>query len=49
VAKSGKISEEGWFVPVAGGTSAAYWLNQRIVYAMDYQRGIYIMEYTGKF
>jgi hypothetical protein len=49
VAKSGKISEEAWFIPFAGGTSAAYWVTDRIVYAMDYQRGIYIMKYTGKF
>jgi hypothetical protein len=49
VAKNGKLSEEGWFVPHAGGTSAAYWLSDRIVYGVDYQRGIYVMKYTGKF
>lgn len=49
VAKSGKISEEGWFLPFAGGTSAAYWVTKRIIYAADYQRGIYVMKYTGKF
>jgi LVIVD repeat len=49
VSKAGKISEEAWFIPHAGGTSAAYWVTDRIVYAMDYQRGIYVMKYTGKF
>ncbi|MDQ4143779.1 MAG: hypothetical protein M3198_08590 [Actinomycetota bacterium] len=44
----GKISETGWFVPHAGGTSAAYWRNDRIVYAIDYQRGFDVLKYTGK-
>jgi hypothetical protein len=48
VASTGKISEEGWFLPYAGGTSAAYWVTDRIIYAMDYQRGIYVLKYTGK-
>ncbi|HEY7876177.1 MAG TPA: hypothetical protein VIG64_13765 [Actinomycetota bacterium] len=49
VSSAGKISEEAWFIPHAGGTSAAYWVTDRIIYAMDYQRGIYVMKYTGKF
>ena len=48
VASSGKISEEGWFVPWAGGTSAAYWVGKRVIYSVDYQRGIYVIKYTGK-
>lgn len=48
VSKKGKISEKGWFVPHAGGTSAAYWRNDRIVYAIDYQRGFDVLKYTGK-
>ncbi|HET7483454.1 MAG TPA: hypothetical protein VFK89_11395 [Actinomycetota bacterium] len=49
VDSKGKISEEGWFLPAAGGTSGAYWVTDRIIYAMDYQRGFYILKYTGKF
>ena len=45
----GKLSEEGWFLPAAGGTSGAYWITDRIIYAMDYQRGFYILKYNGKF
>lgn len=53
VASNGKISEAGWFVPYGGSTSAAYWVptdkENRIVYAVDYTRGIDILRYTGKF
>ena len=48
VASSGKIKETGWFLPAAGGTSAAYWLTDKIVYAVDYQRGIDVIQYNGK-
>ena len=44
----GKLSEAGWFVPFAGSTSAAYWITNKIVYAVDYSRGIDILEYNGK-
>jgi hypothetical protein len=33
-------------VPYAGSTSAAYWLNNDIVYAVDYTRGIDILRFT---
>jgi hypothetical protein len=49
IAGNGKIKEVGWFVPNAGSTSAAYWINARIVYAVDYSRGIDVLRYTGKF
>jgi len=49
IASNGKIKEVGWFVPNAGSTSAAYWINDRIVYAVDYSRGIDVLRYTGKF
>jgi hypothetical protein len=49
VDKKGKVSQEAWFIPNAGGTSAAYWLTDRIVYAVDYQRGIDVIKYNGKF
>lgn len=48
VDKKGKIEEAGWFLPVAGGTSAAYWVDEEYIYAVDYQRGIDILRYTGK-
>jgi hypothetical protein len=48
VAGNGKITEPDWFIPAAGGTSAAYWVGDRHIYAIDYQRGIYVLKYTGK-
>lgn len=47
VSGRGKIKEIGWFVPFAGNTSAAYWINDRVIYAVDYNRGIDILEYKG--
>jgi hypothetical protein len=46
--KKGKISEAGYFVPLAGSVSADYWITDEIVYAVDYNRGIDILRYTGK-
>ena len=43
---TGEISEKGWFYPVGGSTSAAYWITDEIVYAVDYQRGIDILRFT---
>lgn len=34
-------------VPVGGNTIATYWITDRIVYAMDVQRGLDILEFTG--
>ena len=48
VNSKGKIGEEGWFLPFAGGTSAAYWVDDEYIYAIDYQRGIDVLRYTGK-
>jgi hypothetical protein len=47
VNKKGKISEQGWFLPFGGSTSAAYWINKEIVYAVDYTRGIDILRWNG--
>ena len=44
----GKITEAGWFLPNAGATSGAYWINDKIVYAVDYERGLDILRWTGK-
>ena len=46
--KNGKIHEAGWFLPVAAQTSAAYWVTDRILYTVDYQRGFDILRWTGK-
>lgn len=44
---TGKISERGWFCPFGGSTSAAYWMTDKIVYNIDYTRGIDILQYNG--
>ncbi len=46
VSPEGKISEKGWFYPMGGSTSAAYWITDQIVYSVDYQRGIDILKFT---
>lgn len=43
----GQLKEVGWFVPFGGSTSAAYWVTPKIVYAIDYTRGLDILEYSG--
>ncbi|HVF54192.1 MAG TPA: hypothetical protein VNC78_11405 [Actinomycetota bacterium] len=48
ISKKGQISEVGYFLPVGGATSAAYWITDEILYAVDYQRGIDILRFTGK-
>lgn len=48
VDSKGMITEVGWFVPYAGSTSAAYWVNDEIVYAVDYTRGIDVLRWNGK-
>ncbi len=47
VAGDGQITRRGYFLPAAGSTSAAYWINRNVVYAVDYTRGIDILRYTG--
>lgn len=49
VAPTGEIEEAGWFVPHAGSTSAAYWITPRIVYSVDYARGIDVLRWKGEF
>ncbi|HEU4480479.1 MAG TPA: hypothetical protein VFS18_01215, partial [Actinomycetota bacterium] len=48
VSSKGKIKEVGYFLPVGGATSGAYWLNEQYLYAVDYQRGIDILRFVGK-
>jgi len=47
VADDGEITRKGYFLPNAGSTSAAYWINRNVVYTVDYTRGIDILRYTG--
>ena len=49
VNSKGKIAEVGYFLPNGGGTSGAYWVGNEYIYAVDYQRGIDVLHYTGKF
>jgi hypothetical protein len=48
VSHKGKISEAGYFLPFGGSTSAAYWVSKKIVYSVDYNRGLDIIRFTGK-
>jgi hypothetical protein len=48
ISDKGKISEEGYFLPWRGSTSAAYWVTHEIVYSIDYERGLDILKYKGK-
>ena len=48
VSDKGKISEIGWFLPLAGSTSAVYWITDEIAYTLDYNRGIDVLRWTGK-
>lgn len=47
-AKSGSISQVGYFQPVRGSASAAYWIaGTDYVYVVDYQRGIDILRFDA--
>jgi hypothetical protein len=46
--KTGKIKQVGYFLPYVGSSSAAYWVNRRITYTVDYGNGLYILRYTKK-
>ncbi len=48
VSSTGKIKEVGWHVPWAGSTGAIYWVTDKILYAVDYNRGIDILKWNGK-
>lgn len=48
VSPDGKITEQGFFQPAGGSTSAPYWHpNGQYIYAVDYTRGVDILKYTG--
>lgn len=44
---AGKLRQVGYFVPFGGSTSAVHWITDRIVYAIDYTRGIDIIRWKG--
>jgi hypothetical protein len=47
ITPAGKIQEAGYYVPLGAETSALHWITDRIVYSIDYSRGIDILKYTG--
>jgi hypothetical protein len=49
IGANGKITEQGYFVPLGGATSAPHWApgGSDIVYAVDYERGLDVLKYTG--
>jgi hypothetical protein len=48
ITPEGKIKEQGYFVPLGGSTSAPHWApGSDIVYAVDYERGLDVLRYTG--
>ena len=49
ITAEGKIEEVGFFLPLAGSTSAPHWNpNGKVVYAIDYTRGVDVLRYTGE-
>lgn len=46
VTDTGKIKEAGYFMAYAGQASAAYWITDKIVYTVDYNRGLDILRFT---
>ena len=47
VSPQGKINEVGYFMPFAGSTGAVYWITDKILYTLDYNRGIDILRWNG--
>jgi hypothetical protein len=48
VTPAGKIIEQGYFLPLGGSTSAPHFHpNGKVIYAIDYTRGIDVLRYTG--
>jgi hypothetical protein len=44
---AGKLRQVGYFLPFGGSTSAVHWVTDRIVYVIDYTRGIDILRWKG--
>ena len=48
VTPAGKIIEQGYFLPLGGSTSAPHFHpNGKVIYAIDYTRGVDVLRYTG--
>ena len=48
VTPDGKMTEQGYFQPLAGSTSAPHWHpNGKVAYLIDYTRGVDVVRYTG--
>lgn len=43
----GQITEKGYFLPADGSAWAAFWISDRIIYSVDYNRGIDVLRLTG--
>jgi len=48
ITPQGKVIEQGYFLPLGGSTSSPFWNpNGKVIYAIDYARGIDVLRYTG--
>ena len=49
IGTDGKITEQGYFVPLGGATSAPHWApgGSDVLYAVDYERGLDVLKYSG--
>ena len=47
VSSKGKINEIGWYIGHGTSAGAVYWVNDEILYAIDYTRGIDVLRFTG--
>lgn len=47
VARDGRITEAGHFLPAGGSTIASYWITDEIVYSIDVVRGIDILRFDA--
>ena len=48
VGPDGKLTEQGFFQPLGGSTSAPHWHpNGKVFYNIDYTRGVDVLRYTG--
>ena len=48
VSSKGQIKEAGYFIPYGSEAGAVYWVTPKIMYVLDYNRGIDILRVTGK-
>ena len=48
ITSTGKIVEQGFFLPMGGSTSAPHWHpNGKVIYNIDYTRGVDVLRYKG--